>query len=191
MPNDTANAVQSNEDIEQAAATLLGMEDLDNISIDEIESAPGFVNPPTGRYKLKLDSCKTDVYTPKSGDNKGKKVRRLKHIYTILSVSELTDASEQVPANGSKCSKNWNIDDKGLPYWKKHIEDLFGVDTIKGLTFGDLRAYVNEKAPAFECKIKMDKKLGADNTVLENWNMSIVSVDGAEGESAPAAGGGL
>jgi hypothetical protein len=178
--------VQTPEQLEEQANSLLGLEDMEDIDMDSVESAPGFINPENGRYTFGLTKAAIETYEIKRGERKGQKAKRIKHIYMIASTLQLNDPKEKPPADGSLCSSQWNLDEKGLSYWKPHVEAMIG--STKGMKLGVVIQALNEKQPVFEGKVKTRVTKGDDGKEYTNFSIQVLS-NGEEVEKAAADSG--
>ena len=171
MPEET-NVQNTDQEME----TLLGLENLEDINLDEVEDLPGFVLPPEGVLRLMLERAFIDTYSTK--EEPEKKKRRIKHMYTILGVKELNDASEKIPAEGSKFDERWQLTPDGIKYWKLRAKDFLG-DDLAGLQLGQALKILTDKEIVFTAKVSHRKsKSDKDGKEYTNVNLRVVSIDG-------------
>lgn len=102
--------------------TLLDLDNFDDLSVDGIEAAPEFIEPPTGRYKLGV-TAKIETYPDKETEEEKKRIR---FIYDIQEVAELKDSKALIPAVGSLFSETFTVTAEGLKYWKTRSVAILG-----------------------------------------------------------------
>lgn len=102
--------------------TLLDMDDLDALTLDDIEEAPEFLTPPSGRYKIGVS--KAEIF--KRDDSQSIRV-----IYFTRETVELNEESEDEVPNGSLFSETFGIPD-GLKYFKTRMKKVLG-DNVDGI----------------------------------------------------------
>lgn len=113
------------------STTLLDLDNIDDLDFGSIEKAPGFVQPPDGIYILSVDKACVESYQTKgTSDKPAATKRRFAHYYSIVSVVELANASEQKPNVGDKFSERFMLNAEGKKYWASKAEDIIGKENI-------------------------------------------------------------
>lgn len=174
-----------------SSATLLNLDDVENMSFDDIEDPPGFVTPPDGVYDLKVTKGCIEKY--KTKDEPNKEHKRFANYYEILRVVEISDANEQSPKTGDKFSERFMMNEDGMKYWKGKAKAILGdvgkvsvANVLKELSSGsyEFRARITNK--------KSQGKKGSSNEGKEftNTNVRVIAkaadIPGWE-SGAPAA----
>jgi hypothetical protein len=167
--------------LEDAQETLLGLEDLENTKMEDIEDAPGFLNdPPVGLYILGVKKASTEAYVPKKGDNAGKKMTRIKHIYEVVEIVDLEDKNELIPPVGSLISEAFGGDPDGRKYWKFKAKAILNKKDLGTATIKEVCMELTEGSQPFKAKVTVKKSKGSDGTEYSN-----VQVRVAQGTSQP------
>lgn len=162
--------------LEDAQETLLGLEDLDNTKMDDIEDAPGFLNePPTGLYILSVKKASTESYIPRKGDNAGKRMSRIKHIYEVVEVTELEDKNELIPPVGSLLSEAFGGDKDGRKYWKFKAKAILNKDDLGQATIKEVCTELMENSQPFKAKVTVKKHKGDDGTEYSNVQVRVAA----------------
>jgi hypothetical protein len=156
--------------------TLLEI-DLDNfsdISMDTVEAAPEFIEPPNGRYRLGV-TAKTEEYE-KDGDIK----KRIRFIYSIQHVEELVDKDALIPADGSMFSENFSVTADGLKYFKTRAMAILG--NLGKSTIGEVINALNADGVSFlaDTKLKNTKSKDADTGEVKTFTNVNIRVIGAD-----------
>lgn len=169
--NTAPMAIPTTQDSEAQMQSLLGLEDLESLSFDDIEEAPGFVVPPEGSYRLVLDKACIETYKTKEEPNKPK--RRIAHYMKVYKVHELVDPKEKAPSEGSMFSERWQISSDGLKYWKTRAKTILNTDTT-GMQLGDVIKLLNEGDFVFDAKIRhKETKSEKDGKTYTNINLQV------------------
>lgn len=123
---ETPNSTNT-ESLEGAGGTLLDLDIVNNLSFDDMKSAPGFVTPPDGIYHLTLTKASAENYfTKDTPEKKSEKKGRITHFFKIDKVYELSNPSEQAPSVGDMFSIRFQINESGLKFWKTQAKDILG-----------------------------------------------------------------
>lgn len=167
--------------------TLLDLDSLENGTLDDVEAAPDFVEPPTGDYLLGISKAGIEEFLSKKAKEEGKEpVTRIRFIYTVKKVHQLADANELQPAEGSLFSENFQGTSEGLRYFKKRVQDILGgADKIKGATIKDI---CNElEAGGYEFNARVTLKVTKDKeTGNEYRNVNLRVTKAAQAAELPA-----
>lgn len=137
--------------------TLLDMETVGDLSFDDMEEAPGFIQPPNGEYELTVTKAEIQKYMKK--DDAGKAsipAKRFRHIYSIARVISLEDAAEQEPPVGALFSEQFGIPD-GAKYWKPKAKAILGDKMGPGLTVDNVVKELNSGTYNFIAKVTNKK----------------------------------
>lgn len=112
--------------------TVLDMEALLDSTMDEVEQAPDYVEPPAGQYILAVHEV--TLAPAKTADKPPVITTTLEVIETIQLANPTVDLP--VPA-GSLFSIRNNYDDKGLPYFKRNAAKILGA-SVDGVPMRDI-----------------------------------------------------
>lgn len=138
---------------------LLDLENFEETSAADIEAAPEFIEPPTGRYKLST-ACKLEDYEREGDDGEQKQLKRYRIIYSIEEVIQLKDDKELVPANGSMFSETFTVTSEGLKYFKQRAQSILG--DLGNATLGEVRKTLNGEVEPIsfvaDCHTKTSKQ---------------------------------
>lgn len=147
-------------------------------TLDNIEEAVGFTNPPAGEYVINVKDCMVEKYTPKPKDGvqEGEK-QRFKLLYEVGSTISLADTKEQPVPDGSLFSETFMGTEEGLGYFKKRVREIMNVGTVDGVKLREIMDAV--KGTSFTARIKMritpkDKSNPALGT-YENVDITVVA----------------
>lgn len=116
--------------------TFLDMEDIDGVTLDDVEEAPDFLVPPSGEYMHGIHSTKVSTVDDEDG-----KRTSIRIIYFVDDTIEVTGDEDPVP-NGSLFSENFQWP-KGAPYFKNRMKKLLG--DISGVTVKDMLQYLESQ----------------------------------------------
>jgi len=161
------------------------IEDLDTISADTIEDQPGFVDPPTGIYTLSVQKAATEIYVPKKGDNANKRMSRIKHIYRIDNVVEISDKSELIPPENALFSEQFSGNADGRKYWKFKAKAILNRKELGKATIKEICEELTNNSTPFRAKVINQQKTGDDGTVYTNIQVRVV-----QGRKSPTLDGG-
>lgn len=134
-----------------------GILDIDSMldeSVDGTESAPDFVTPPNGKYRLATKSAKLVKGEKK---NKTTGVLEVSHrIQVIIAVAKTTEIDEKdVPvADGSLFSQGFMWTEQGKGFFKAFCEKILGVEACKGATWKQLIAECNNRHE-FDARVRV------------------------------------
>ena len=147
-------------------ATILDLDALMDVKMNEIETLPDYITPPPGAYVLAIKDCTFDKYDVKeNGKPTGQKGTRIKIVYAVVETVALEAGHEPVP-NGSLFSESFQGSDEGIKYFKKAAMNILGVTDFEGASLGDVK---NELPGAeFKAKITIRKTPGEAGKVYEN-----------------------
>ena len=106
--------------------SLLDMDDLDQLTLDNVEEAPEFMTPPSGRYKIGIS--KADVFKRETDEGDTQAIRV---IYFTRATVELNNENEDEVPPGSLFSETFGIPD-GLKYFKTRMKKILG-DNVDGI----------------------------------------------------------
>lgn len=163
-------AVGSVEQVDENMNSLLGMEEMENMSFDEVEANPGFVQPPVGVYRIGLHQA--NIKTRKNKE--GKLQRNINHIYKILATEELADSSEKPVADGGLFSERWQMTPEGLGYWKPRVSEIIGEGQTTGMRVTDVVRLLNDGGYTFKAKISHRETKDKDGKTYININIQVI-----------------
>jgi hypothetical protein len=108
--------------------------DLDG-SVDETNTAPEFVTPPNGKYRLKVLGVKIASRKAKNEET-GEEVDKNSARASIAVVETIEVAEGDIPVpDGSMFSQQWQWTDQGKEYCKLFATKVLGGEAIKGATW--------------------------------------------------------
>jgi hypothetical protein len=153
--------------------TLLDLDSMMNETLDAIQEAPDYNNPPAGEYMLNVNDAKIDKYKDKAG----KEAQRLKITYSIAETLETVDNEAPVP-NGSLFTETFQATEQGLSFFKKRIRELMQAEDVQGVSLGDMMSSV--KGQLVKARITIKKTPKKENGAVvpgefyENLNIRII-----------------
>lgn len=158
------------------ATTLLNLDDIENMSFDDIEDPPGFVTPPDGIYDLKVTKACIEKYKTKDEPNVDHK--RFANYYEILRVVEISDANEQAPKAGDKFSERFMQNEDGMKYWKGKAKAILG--DVGKVSVGNVLKELSTGNYEFRARITNKKSQGKKGTSNEgkeftNTNVRVIA----------------
>lgn len=173
--------------------TLLDLDSVDNMAGDEIEDVAGFVEPPTGLYRLKCTKAASRSYSPKKGDNANKKVTQIRFMYSIVKVIELDDKKELIPPETGMFSEQFQGTKQGMKYWKFKAKALLAMENFGKATVKEINDKITDSEPEFDAKVTCNKTKNDDGTTFTNINVRVIDVKSPslEGGAPVGAGGGV
>lgn len=162
---------------------LLDLDSMLEETMDAVEAAPDFVEPPDGKYRLKTVSCKLSIKEV-TDEETGKEVQKAR----ILCILALVACHEQVnqeelPAElGSIFSQSWTWTKDGQGFFKAFCNKVLGEAAIKGASYRQLFDVLSDaNTPTeFDAKIKTTTSRYKGKE-FRNTRLAIVK-DGAESE---------
>jgi hypothetical protein len=116
--------------------TLLDIADLDALTLDDVDEAPEFMVPPSGKYKLGISAA--DIQT-REKDGETKQAMRL--IYFTRETLELNNQEEDEVPVGTLFSENFQATKQGLEFFKTRMKKLLG-DDLSGVSIKDMLEFL-------------------------------------------------
>ncbi len=168
--------------IHMSNETLIDLDNLDDISLEGVASAPEFIEPPHGRYKLgvqaKIEEYEKDEVVNKEKTGEKVKAKRIRFTYSIQEVLELKDKKELQPAEGSMFSETFTATSEGLPYFKTRATAILG--DLGGATIKEVVSELNNEAISFtaDVKTRTTKNKDADGNEKEFTNVNVRVISG-------------
>lgn len=156
--------------------TLLDLDAVDGMAGDEIEDMAGFVDPPTGLYRLKVVKAGSRSYSPKKGDNAGKKVSQIRFMYSILKVIELEDKKELIPPETGMFSEQFQGTKQGLKFWRFKAKALLKKENFGTATVKEINQEIEKQEPEFDAKVTLSKTKNDDSTTFTNINVRVIEI---------------
>jgi len=101
-------------------------------SLDEVETAAEFVDIPNGEYVLHIQKAEAKEMPVKEDKPAGV---RVSVTYAVVQTVALADSTKSAVDDGSLSSESFNLNEQGLPYFKRYLVNIFG-DT-SGISLGD------------------------------------------------------
>lgn len=145
--------------------TILDLDTMMDISMDEVETLPDFVTPPAGLYELKVEKSEVDEYTPKvSKENPNpKKATRIKILYSVVQTLETNDTPVK---DGALFSESFMGTSEGLKFFKRQAMNIMNVSDASGATLKDMMEGL--KDTPFKAKITIRKTANPAGGEYEN-----------------------
>ena len=151
---------------ENEAETLLDLDDLDSLTLDDVDEAPEFMAPPSGKYKLGITQADIQA-REKDGETK----QSFRLIYYVQQTLELANQDEDLVPDGTLFSENFQATKQGLEFFKSRMKKLLG-DDLTGISIKDMLAFLP----------KQFNKDG-DKSILTTMRKTITKQDGNEYEN--------
>ena len=121
---------------DQEAETLLDLDDLDSLTLDDVDEAPEFMAPPSGKYKLGITQADIQA-REKDGETK----QSFRLIYYVQDTIELANQDEDLVPVGTLFSENFQATKQGLEFFKSRMKKLLG-DDLTGISIKDMLAFL-------------------------------------------------
>lgn len=140
-------------------------------SLDNIQEAPDFSNPPPGLYVIEVKEAKVDKYKTKKEPDVEK--QRLKILYATVSTVELAAGGKEPPVpDGSMFSETFQATEQGLSYFKKRIREVMNASDLTGVSLRDMMESV--KGSQFNARITIRVTKGDNGQDYENLNIRVI-----------------
>lgn len=137
--------------------------DLDE-SVDGTVSAPDFVTPPNGVYRLMVKSVK--VSTKPDKDKPEIKKSRASVMISVVKTKEIADGEIGVP-DGSLFSMNYQWTEQGKGFLKSFAEKVLGVEACKNASWKQIFAEL-ETGVNFDARVRVKKDGDFENVNLND-----------------------
>lgn len=144
--------------------TLLDGDNIEDLSVDNIQAAAGFIDPPDGLYILKVHKAYIHNYKVEEDAR-----RKIQHQYGIHEVVELADANEPIPETGALFSEGFMIPD-GLEYWKGKALSLLGKERMEGRSVGQVLNDLTESGILFKARVNTKTSKGKGDKANKTYN---------------------
>lgn len=115
--------------------TILDLDAMMDIKMDEVETLPDFITPPAGNYVLQVKEAKVEKYNTKAEPNVGK--QRIRVLYSVVKTEEVAAGSIPV-ADGSLFSETFMATEDGIKYFKKAALGILSVTDFEDATIKDV-----------------------------------------------------
>lgn len=136
--------------------TLLDLDNIGSMNMSDIPNAPGFVDPPDGVYILGCEKAAIEIY--KTREQPDVKKKRFAHYYTIQSIVELANPSEQEPNIGDKFGERFLLNPDGVKYWKAKAKAILG--DIGEITIAEALAELSSGKYFFKARVQTKESQG-------------------------------
>ena len=150
-----------------AETQVLDLDTLCNETLDNIEEAADFQNPPAGEYNILVNECKIDKYSTKEGEAK----QRIKITYSVLETISIASDEPPVP-NGTLFTETFTATEQGLSFFKKRAREVMDVSDTAGVTLGDMMSSI--KGASFTCRVSIKKSPKPGGGDYENIQIRVV-----------------
>jgi len=146
--------------------TILDLDAMMDIKMDDVETLPDFINPPPGLYTLKVKETKIEKYSTKAEPGVNK--QRIRMTYTVVKTKEV--AAGNIPvADGSMFSETFTATEDGIKFFKKAAMGALGVASFEGATIKDV--IDGTVGAEFDARITTKSSKGPGGEVYENINV--------------------
>ncbi len=115
--------------------TILDLDAMMDIKMDDVETLPDFVTPPPGTYVLKVKEAKIEKYKSKAEPDVQK--QRIRMSYSVVSTKEVLAGNLPV-ADGSMFSETFMANEDGIKFFKKAAMGALGVSSFEGASIKDV-----------------------------------------------------
>jgi len=164
--------------------TLIDLDNLDNIDMSTMESAPEFIEPPAGRYKLgvqaKIEEYEKDEVIDKEKTGEKVKAKRIRFTYDIQETLELKNKKDLTPAEGSLFSETFTATAEGLPYFKTRAASILG--DLGNATIKEVIGTINKETIGItaDVKVKTTTVKDADGNSKDYTNVNVRVIEGTQ-----------
>lgn len=151
--------------------TILDLDAMMDIKMDEVETLPDFVTPPPGIYVLAVKEAKIEKYSSKAEPEVKKS--RIRISYIVKETKEVV-AGQLPVADGSMFSETFMGTEDGIKFFKKAAMGALGVASFEGASIKDV---IDGLADAeFEARITSRSSTDpVTKQVFENINVRAVN----------------
>ena len=118
-----------------ADVTILDLDAMMDIKMDDVETLPDFVTPPPGVYMLKVKEAKIEKYSSRKEPTV--KRQRIRVVYTVAATKEILAGNIPV-ADGSMFSETFMGTEDGIKFFKKSAMGILSVDNFEGASLKDV-----------------------------------------------------
>jgi hypothetical protein len=115
--------------------TILDLDAMMDIKMDEVETLPDFITPPAGNYSLKVKEVKFEKYSSKKEPTVKKS--RIRMTYIVVATKEVAAGNTPV-ADGSMFSETFMGTEDGIKFFKKAAMGALGVTSFEGASMKDV-----------------------------------------------------
>jgi len=150
--------------------TILDLDAMMDIKMDDVETLPDFITPPPGLYSLKVKETKIEKYSTKAEPGTSK--QRIRMTYVVVNTKEV--AAGNIPvADGSLFSETFTATEDGIKFFKKAAMGVLGVSSFEGATIKDV--IDGTIGAEFDARITTRSSKMPDGTVYENINVRAIN----------------
>lgn len=110
--------------------TLLDLENMSDETLDEINEAPDYINPPAGDYKLKTISGKIGKFE----NDDGTVAQSLNVVIATAETLELVSGDEPPVPDGSLFNIRFQGTTEGLAMFKRELRKMAAIESTAGMT---------------------------------------------------------
>lgn len=115
-------------------ATLLDLESMMDDSLDHIQEAPDFIQPPAGDYDLVTKGGKITKFE----NDDGTESQSIQVTIAVVETRELVSSDEPPVPNGSLFTIRFQGTQDGLGMFKREVKKIAGVEDLNGVTIGTI-----------------------------------------------------
>lgn len=166
----------------------MSMIDLDALldgGLANVEAAPEFITPDTGDYHLALVDLKVDTIEVKDATKRAERasrgesntIHKIRVTHQVINTLLLEDESKRPPKPMSLVSEDFNLDEKGLSFYKARMADILEANGVaaESLDEGSLREQLETLPQAgfvYYAHIKSTTRTMDDGREFDNIRIS-------------------
>lgn len=151
--------------------SLLDLDNVEDINLENIGDLPEFVIPPDGVYVFATNTAKI---TSNKDRETGEVKKRINHTYLISKILQVADQNELIPPQGSLVGENFTFNQKGLEIWKVKIKGILGAETIKTMSIAEALQELTINTYYFVGKTRIKKSTGKTGQEYENVQIQVI-----------------
>jgi len=103
--------------------TLLDMDSLDDLTLDDVDEAPEYMSPPSGKYRLGITESSIQ-----SREKDGETKQSIRITYQVRETLELNNQEDDLVPDRTLFSENFQVTKQGLEFFKTRMKKLLGDD---------------------------------------------------------------
>ena len=116
--------------------TLLDMDDLDSLTLDNVDEAPEYMIPPSGKYRLGITEASVQ-----SREKDGETKQSMRITYQVRETLELNNQDDDLVPDKTLFSENFQATKQGLEFFKTRMKKLLG-DDLTGISIKDMLEFL-------------------------------------------------
>ncbi len=148
---------------------LLDLEDMANDTLDEIQEAPDYINPPAGDYVIKSISGKIGKFEHDDGTVN----QNITLILSVLRTLELVSSDEPPVPDGSLFTIRFQGTSDGLATFKRELRKMADIESTAGMTINSAFELL-ESGLEFSARISYSRYKDRNGEVRESIRIKIL-----------------